>query len=209
MKRLAIIGAGGLAKEVYEIAIQSRNKAGDIDFFVSDEYWKEGLTVCDEPVRKLSELGDDTHFVICAIGDSKARARIMENVPYSLFAHSLIHPLAYVSSSAKIQAGSVVFPYAVVSAGADVGECNVINYGAVVGHDVVTGFCVTVSPGAVLCGNVGIGHESYIGAKSVIREKVTIAARSFIGMGAVVVRDITKENSTVVGNPARETIGKE
>ena len=50
-----------------------------------------------------------------------------------------------------------------------------------------------------------IKEGSYIGMNSSIKERVTLGKWSIVGMGSVVIKNV-KENSVVVGNPAKNLI---
>lgn len=77
----------------------------------------------------------------------------------------------------------------------------------IINHEVVIGENVTAVPGTVIGKSKGrvpsIGNNVSIGANCTIIGDVSIGNNATIGAGSVVIRDIT-ENSTVVGNPARE-----
>ncbi|MGO4438621.1 sugar O-acetyltransferase [Rhizobium sp. RAF56] len=57
--------------------------------------------------------------------------------------------------------------------------------------------------GLEIAGPVEIGADVWIGGGAIILSGVTIGDRAIIGAGAIVTRDVA-ENTTVVGNPARD-----
>ena len=114
----------------------------------------------------------------------------------------VIHPRAWVATSATLDPGVVVLAGAIVNAGATVGAHGLINSAAIVEHDVIVGPGTHVAPGAVIGGGTRIGADATIGLGAVIRDHVSIGDRAVVGMGAVVVDDVPAD-TTVVGVPAR------
>lgn len=78
-----------------------------------------------------------------------------------------------------------------------------IAHGTHIGHNVCIGLNTFIANGVSIAGSVQIGKDCFVGAGAVIRNKVKIADNVTIGCGAVVVKNIDKEGSTVVGNPAK------
>lgn len=201
--KLAIIGAGGHAKEVYH-SIKRRGDSQPLElagFFVEPEYVTEGASMYDLPIRSVEELDTETHWIHIAVGNIDFRARLYANMKeFGFNFANIIDPTAIVSEDSDIQEGSYVAPRATLTADVRIGKCCVVNTGAIVSHEcVIEDFC-NISPGAVLCGNVRVGERSLIGAGSVIREKTWIRDNVVLGMGSVVTKNILDPGTYIINS---------
>jgi sugar O-acyltransferase (sialic acid O-acetyltransferase NeuD family) len=141
--------------------------------------------------------------VVLAVGSNNARSKVMQWLGEQ--GHELetvIHPAAFVGSTASIAEGVFVSAGAIAIAEARIGRGAIINTAASVDHDCVVGDCAHIAPGVHLCGDVTIGARTLVGTGSVVRPGTSVCDDVILGAGAVVVRDIT-EPGTFVGNPAR------
>jgi len=96
----------------------------------------------------------------------------------------------------------------IVRATADDGETRIrygskIDYNVHIAHNVKIGKNCLVIAGTIIGGSVEIGDNCYLGIGCMIKNKVKIGNNVTIGMGAVVLRDVS-DNSTVIGNPAKQ-----
>ena len=85
------------------------------------------------------------------IGNNKLRDELidlLERLGYQV--PVLIHPTAYVSRSALIEAGTVVEPQAIVNANTKIKKGSIVSVGAIIDHDVTLGKCVHVNAGAIV-----------------------------------------------------------
>lgn len=155
----------------------------------------------------LNDAGPLTgrHWVL-AVGDLALRRRLLGGVVAGLGRRrdaapgprSVIHPTAFVSPSALVEAGTYVGPRAVVHARARVGEHGIINSGAIVEHDCTLDENVHVAPGAVLGGGVHVGSDTLVGLGARVLPGVRLGARAIIGAGSVVLGDVP-DGVTAVG----------
>ena len=72
-----------------------------------------------------------------------------------------------------------------------------------IGHGAVIGENSLIIANAMIAGSVVIGKNVWVAPSSSIMNKTVIGDNAIIGLSAVVIRPV-KENTTVVGNPARE-----
>lgn len=73
-----------------------------------------------------------------------------------------------------------------------------------VSHNVKIGKNCVIPSGCIFGGSSEIGDNVFIGSNSTLRDHVKIASNVTIGCGSNVVKDITEENTTWAGNPARK-----
>jgi len=203
-EKIFIIGAGGHAKVVFDIAI----KAGfEVVAFVDDAPAKVGTLCRGVPVHS----GDDAISALMAQGVSNALIAIGSNTIRTKVALRLeslgvafvvaAHPAAVIDPSVKIGAGTVVMAGAVINADAIIGRHGIINTAASIDHDCRVGDFVHVAPGAHVCGNVEIGNAVLVGVGAAVIPGTIIGAAAIIGAGAAVVADV-QTNTTVAGVPA-------
>lgn len=198
--KLAIIGAGGHAKEVYH-SIMRQGDSQPLElagFFVEPEYVTEGSKLYDLPIKSVEELDTELHWIHIAVGNIDFRARLFANMKeFGFNFATIIDPQSTIGNS-DIQEGSYIAPGAILTADVKIGKCCIVNTGAIVSHEcVVEDFC-NISPGAVLCGNVRIGERSLIGAGSLIREKTWIRDNVTLGMGSVVTKNILDPGTYII-----------
>ena len=151
----------------------------------------------------LALAGEDASALAFAlgIGDNEARLSIVAGLAGRPLP-PIVHPAAYVSTSASIGPGSVVLPGAVVHTSARIGCAVIVNSGAVVEHDCVVADGAHVSPNATLAGGVRVGEGAWIGAGATVIEGRAVGAWALVGAGASVIRDV-EAHTRVVGVPAR------
>lgn len=201
-KNLYIIGASGHGKVIADIATLIgvyRNI-----YFLDDnlEVKKCGKYDVVGTTKDLQYIGDNSDIFV-AIGNSKIRKRIMENViSNSLNLVALIHPNAIIASDVEIGKGSVIMAGGVINSGAKIGQGVIINTSSSVDHDCVIGNYAHIAVGAHVAGAVTIGDLVWVGAGAAVINNLVICDECMIGAGAVVVSDLI-ENGTYVGVPAR------
>jgi sugar O-acyltransferase (sialic acid O-acetyltransferase NeuD family) len=210
MKRsLVILGTTGNAHDILDVveSLNTRQPVWDVAGFLDDarEMGSShlGLPVLG-PLANAFRFGEC--FFINAIGSDRSYRQRPELVarlelPRERFA-TLVHPLAYVSSRARLGLGVCVNYGVSVAGGVTVGDHVYLGSGSVIGHDAMIGEHSVLAAAAVVSGFVHIGAACYIGARAVIRGRVRIGAKALVGMGAVVLNDV-REATTVVGTPAR------
>ncbi len=209
MRSVVILGTGGGALDLLDIidAVNRDTPSWVVAGFLDDA--KEGgALVWNLPV--LGRLRDASHLAdasfINAIGSDRSfrnRPGIIAGTEIAADSFiTLVHPLASVSSRARIGRGVSVGPGATIGGGVTIDDHVTICPGAIIGHDSTIGEYSIIAPGAVVSGGVQIEPAGYIGAGAVVRQQLRIGKGALVGMGAVVVHDVAP-GTTVVGNPAR------
>lgn len=203
---LGIFGAGGLGREVLDIAngINSVEKKWDRILFVDDADVKQcsGIEVYSF-IRVCETFGIDEIEFSVAVGEPKTREAIVARLhDKGNRIASLIHQYAHVSPSAEIGVGVIICFGSYVSCNTRILDNAYIQPNAMIGHDCVIGKNSVVGPCAAIAGSCHIGETTYIGMGTTVKEIVTIGDHTVIGMSSAVYKDIPS-NMIALGNPAR------
>lgn len=204
MKKMAIIGAGGHAKVVRELAeaigyeivchIVPENEVNISKLYFSDFEFKNKFGSTD--VLLANGIG--------SISSPGVRKKVFESYSQEGFDFPVLtHPTSFVSKSANLGKGTVVMAGAIVQAEVKTGDNVILNSRSVIDHDCSIGSHTHVATGAVLSGGVVIGVDCHIGAGTTLRNNIKIEDNIIIGVGAVVVDDLSTIG-TYIGVPARE-----
>jgi len=189
--KLAIIGAGGHAKEVYQSLIASKTADSLAGFFVDNFYLNHESTLYDLPIKSIDHLDKNKHVIHIALGNIELRSKLFKKFQRNGFKfQNIIDPRSTLSSKIKEGIGVYIAQGAQVTVDVEIGNAVIINTGVIVSHDcTILEFC-NISPGSILCGNVKIGEKTFIGAGSIIREEIVIANNVVIGLGSKVFKNI-------------------
>jgi len=209
MSALLILGAGGHSKVVAETALAS-GVASSVAF-LDDRY--TGPDACPfvlgwpviGPLALALQADIRPRFDAAVVAIGHAATRLfwiekLQSVGYTL--PVLMHPTAWVSSSAQIGPASVVFAQAAVQAQATIGIGAILNTGCSVDHDTQLAKGVHICPGVRLAGGVQVGARSWIGIGASVIQQVCIGSDVTVGAGAAVVGDLP-DGVTAIGVPAR------
>lgn len=202
-KRLFIYGAGGLGREVLELARQT-GIYEEISFL--DDYCTLP-TVNGAAVYTLEGIrtqGLPLHSkAVVATGEPQLLRKLIVNLEKAdIPLESVVHPSVYVPDSTQIQPGVIVQDRVFLGPNIKIGKGCCIYYSTALGHDVAIGAYSHISMGCMIAGHVNIGSGTYIGAGAVIRNQVTIGKNCIIGMGSMVTKDIP-DNVVAYGSPCR------
>jgi sugar O-acyltransferase (sialic acid O-acetyltransferase NeuD family) len=204
--KVAILGAGGFAREVWW-ALQDARAHGSAAQFetvmfvdrVAQPHLLKGL-----PVRTLADVPDDV-LLICGVGGMTAlKERIVSDAIAAgyRFTPAVVADGARVGPDVTIGNGTIICSGTTITTDVAIGAHVALNLDCTVGHDARIGDFATVSPGCHISGDVGVGRGAYLGTGAVVLEHLTIGTGSIIGAGAVVTSQIP-DWSLAVGVPAR------
>ena len=204
---LVIIGAGGLAREAYDLAnLCYGNKTGFmVKGFLSD--WPTDIESMGYPpvlakVANYDVEPDDVFF--CAIGEVYGRRKTVEIIlsKGGKFIN-LIHPTAILSPSAKIGTGIAIKAFCVLSSDCIIDDFCYLQSSVILGHDVHIGRFCQVNSFAFFAGYVRIHDMVTVNAGARIVQNVVVEEQSVVGMGSVVLNRV-KKGTTVFGAPAKQ-----
>lgn len=192
MSRILLIGGGGFAKEVHEVA--------DLNGHQVVGYVADAAGVVDLPylggIDGLSGLRAQFDQIIVAFGavDRRSlvrRAELIGRIEADGYEFaSLVSPHATISRGASIGAGAFVAHGVTVSVDAKVGRHAILNTAAVVGHDAVVGDRAIIAPCAFLGGTAAIGEDCLVGPNAVVLEGRTVGNNVIISLGSLVLRSV-------------------
>lgn len=208
IRRVAIIGAGGSARDVLDVfdAVNVVKPTYEIvGFIVDPEYGNPGEIVNGKPI-----LGDfdwlaknNDVFCLCAIGAPEQRLKLVRRArdAGAKFC-TVIHPSVIRSQWVEIGEGTVIAAGSILTNRIRIGDHVHLNLDCTIAHDVVLSDFVTLAPGVHVSGNILLEEGCYIGTGANIIEKRRVGAWSVVGAGSTITKDVPP-NTTVVGVPGK------
>jgi len=197
-KKIAIIGAGGLAREVssylqavgYEI----------VAFRETPRHSNEkvhGALVVEHENERLKNV---PHVI--ALGDTVAKHNLLKQYYQGYTFPALAPRNVYIGKNAKMRNGVFCCPGVILTCDCLLKDFAFINIQSIVAHDVSIGKYVTVNPNCSINGRVEIGDGAYLGSDVTVRDGVKIGEWAVVGMGSVVVDDVP-DYVVAYGSPCR------
>ncbi len=202
--RLAIIGAGGLGREVLCLLgdVLGWDGLDQRVVFAVETTYGAGHRVHGIDVIPIDFSRPAFDAAVLAIGDLPARMRIAGQLEGRVDFRSVIHPSAVITPFTRLGEGAIVLPHVHISCDVTLGRHAILNPGTTISHDSAAGDFFFAAPGAVVSGHCHMGDRVFIGAGACLRNGVRIASDVVIGAGAAVVGNID-EPGTYIGVPAR------
>ena len=211
LKDIAIIGAGGMAREVAWL-IQNINRQAptwNIIGFLEDE---RNSDIIGKTLNGYEVFGEETWLatykseicIICGIGNGLIRSSLYKQ--YSLKSNieiaTLVDPSVLIDDSITIGQGSVICRNSIITVNSHIGKGVIVNVNTLIGHDSTIGDYSTLAPFVKASGATSIGDFCNIGSGAFILEGTTIATKTTIGPLAAVYKNIDT-SGTYAGNPTR------
>lgn len=192
MQKLAILGSGGFAKEVAELAALNGHSV------VACYAMKEGA-FADLHRGYLDELERDRDRfdgVVLGIGAVDRRTLAVRRglvdwlMERSFRCPPLASPRAVCAHGVVLGQGAVVAHGAILGVDSRAGPFSMINAGAIVGHDAVIGANTIIAPGAFLGGAATVGENSLMGPLSKVLQGVSLGSDTLVGVGCLAIRSL-------------------
>jgi hypothetical protein len=166
-KRIVIVGAGGLGKEIACLI-------NDLADFEVVGFYDDGLTQGELVLGKYEVLGNMLSLqtvqsevsVVIAFGNPKMKKKCWEALQENSNIHfpNIIHPTALFMNAERIQLGKgvIIFPLAVLTTDLSIGNNVVVHAGASIHHDVAVGNHSVIMPGARIVMSEQLAEASFI-----------------------------------------------
>jgi sugar O-acyltransferase (sialic acid O-acetyltransferase NeuD family) len=208
MKSIAIIGAGGFAREV-EWLIKDISAAGDsydfLGYLVSD---RSKLGPHDSPVLGELEWLHD-HPVDClavGIGSPSVRSVLPEELKKSfpdIQWPPLVHPSVKMDKrTCSIGEGALLCAGVIATVQIRFDAFCLVNLSCTIGHEAIIGKGSVLNPTVNISGGVTIGDGVLIGTGAQVLQYLKVGDGASVGAGAVVTKNVPN-GITVVGVPAK------
>ncbi len=207
MKKLIIIGAGGMGRTIYSNAQES---VGYGEKFVVKGFIDDNLAALDTfenyppivgTIRDYQPQPDDVF--VSSIGGASRRACMEEIIHRGGEFMNLIHQTARIYQNAKLGKGNFIGAFSVIGNDAVVGDYNMIQSYTVIGHDTHIGDWNRIDTHVTCVGGIVIEDEVNIHTGAVISHNVTVCTGAHVGALSFVIRKV-KPGTTVCGNPAKK-----
>lgn len=203
---LVIIGASGLAREVYDLAhvCYGHDPNFKVKGFLSDgpsQIEEMGYPKVLGTVAGYEIEAGDVFF--CAIGKVTDRRKTTEIILAKGGEFiNLIHPTAIISPSAKIGKGVAIKAFSSLASDVTIGDFVYLQSSVILGHDVKIDSYCQVNSFAFFAGYVHVEEMCTINAGAKLIQNVRVGRGATVGMGSVVLNKV-KSESTVFGMPAK------
>lgn len=207
MKRLIIIGAGGMGRTLYDMARESIGFGSEftIKGFIDDDLSSlEGFVNYPPLLDTIGsyQIQAADVFVNSIGGDSRISIfKQIEQRGGSFI--NLIHTTARIGFNVQLGKGNIIGAFTTLGADCKVGDFNMIQSYSIIGHDAIIGNFNRIDTHVTCVGGIEIKNEVTIHTSAVINHKVVIGNHAKVGACSFVIRKV-KEGDTVLGVPAKK-----
>jgi sugar O-acyltransferase (sialic acid O-acetyltransferase NeuD family) len=199
MKKIIIIGCGGLANSCIEIIEQlpSFKIYGLICKSKKKMIGEYKVLGDDNSIKQIIKKCKNAFIAIGQIKSFKTRRKIfklLKNEGFKL--PKVISKTAYVSKHSQIGEGSIIMNKVFINRNVLVGNNTIINTGAIIEHDTKIGSNCHISTGTIINGGVTIADGTFIGSGTVINENIKIGKNCIISSQSKIKKNL-KSNLTI------------
>ena len=206
MKRLIIIGAGGMGRTVYSNALESvgYGDAFEVKGFIDDDlHALDGFPNYPPVIGTISGyLPEADDVFVCSIGGASRKPCVENIISRGVEFINVIHRTARLLTNVVIGKGNFIGADTVIGNDVVIGNYNMIQSYTIIGHDVRMGDFNRIDTRVTCVGGVVIEDEVNIHTSAVISHKVTVESKSRVAALSFVIKDV-KTGTTVIGNPAK------
>lgn len=207
VKDLAIIGAGGFAREIANLVKKINmnsptwNLVGLFGNDEANEVTIEGFPVIGNE-EMLIEFNPKPYLVI-SIANTEKRKQLADKFKSLGFEFAtIIDPSARIGEQVNIGEGSVICIDTHFTTNIEIGKHCIINNSCGIGHDTVLGDFISMMSNTIIAGDVFIGDGCYFGLSCTCINLIKLGSWSTYGAGTVITKDMP-DNITAVGVPAK------
>lgn len=204
--RMLVYGAGGHGRSLVELLrlLPGYQVEGFVDDGINQHESLLGLNVLGgrDALQQLFNQGIALAVNgVGGISNPSMRLEIFELLNrIGYFCPAVIHPTAFLETTAILADGVQVFPLAYVGSQVRIGFGSIVNTGVIISHDCVLGELVNLSPGATLAGGVEVGEGVLVGMCATVNLNVKIGSGARIGNGATVKADVPDHGIVPAGS---------
>ena len=207
MKNLVIIGAGGMGRTMYNIALECLGFKTEFQIkgFLDDDLSAlDGFDGYPPVLGKVSDYEIDADDVFTfSIGGESRRKCIDALAAKGAEFINLIHSTARIGTNVRLGKGNIVAAFTTIVPDCVLGDYNMIQSYSVIGHDAHIGSYNRLDTHVTCVGGITIKDETTIHTSAVINHKVTVGNHAKVGACSFVIRSV-KEGQTVFGVPAKK-----
>lgn len=206
---IVIVGAGGFAKEVYEVLMRKLDWLKEDYEFAG--FLDDNKELHDSNFMQSSVLGgldwlkenEDTEIIL-GIGSPVIKKILVEKISKigKFKFMSLVDSESFMGEDVRVGEGVFIGGGCHITTNIDIQDFVTINLACTVGHDSILETYATVAPGVNISGNCLIKEGVDFGTGATIIQGKSVGEWSIVGAGSVVVKDIPA-NTTSVGNPSK------
>ncbi len=212
-KKIVLIGAGGLGREVASIIeVLNTTKNGPhyelLGFLDDSPRFKEGDMINGYPYLGRHEwILDHKEEAVCTctILDPEIKKNIQEKLTEQGVVFETIiayQGFGFIGPHTEIGPGCVLYGGVTISVNCKIGAGVVMNQMVNIGHDVTVGDYSSIMPGTGISGGCTIGSGVRIGGHVFVVPQRKIGDGATVAAGSIVFTHV-KPHTTVLGNPAR------
>lgn len=206
MKKLIIIGAGGMGRTMFDLARESHGYGTEFEMFGFIDDNLDALTKFHNYPPVIGTISDykpnNDEVFVCSIGGHSRKGCIERMLAKGAEFISLIHETARIGTNVDMGKGTLVGSYTIIAADAKIGDYNFIQSMTIIGHDCVIGSWNRIDSQVMMVGATEIGDENMIHTGAMLNHDVKIGDRCVIGAHSFVSMDV-ESGSTMFAMPAR------